>query len=33
MLSNLLFRFQQIITRWLYRNHKRHYKNLEPSDD
>ena len=26
MLSNLLFRFQQLITRWLYRNHKRRYK-------
>ena len=33
MLSNLLFRFQQLITRWLYRDHKRRYKNLEPSDD
>ena len=33
MLSNLLFRFNQLLTRWLYRNHKRHYKNMEPSDD
>jgi len=32
MLSNWLFRFNQLITRWLYRDHRR-YKNLEPSDD
>lgn len=33
MISNWLFRLQQLITRWLYRDHKRRYKNLEPSDD
>ena len=33
MLSNWLFRLQQLITRILYRDHKRRYKNLEPSDD
>ena len=33
MLSNLLFRFNQWLTRILYRDHKRRYKNLEPSDD
>ena len=33
MLSNLFFRFNQLITRWLYRDHKRRYKKLEPSDD
>ena len=35
MLSNLLFRVQQLITRWLYRNHKRKHKRwkITPSDD
>ena len=33
MLSNWLFRLNQLITRWLYRNHKRRYKNLESGQD
>ena len=33
MLSNLFFRFNQLITRWLYRDHKRRYKNLDGQDD
>ena len=32
MLSNLFFRLNQLMTRWLYHNHRR-YKNMEPSDD
>ena len=32
MLSSLLFRVQQLITRWLYRNHRK-YKNLGGQDD
>ena len=32
MFDNLYRRFNQLITRWLYHNHRR-YKNLEPSDD
>ena len=32
MLSNLLFRLNQLITRWLYRDHRR-YKNLDEQDD
>ena len=32
MLSNLLFRLNQLITRWLYHNHRR-YKNLDGQDD
>ena len=33
MLSNLFFRFNQLITRILYRDHKRRYKNLDGQDD
>ena len=35
MLSNWIFRLQQWLSRWTYREHrrKRRYKNLEPSDD
>lgn len=33
MLDNLYRRFNQLITRWLHRDHKRRYKNVEPSDD
>ena len=32
MLSNLFFRFNQLLTRWLYRNHRK-YKNLDGQDD
>ena len=33
MLDNILWRLSMWWTRWLYRDHKRQYKNLEPSDD
>lgn len=33
MFSNLMFRFNQLITRILYRNHKRHYKKLQGGQD
>lgn len=33
MVQNILFRFNQLITRWLYRDHKRRYKNLGGQDD
>ena len=32
VISNLMFRFNQLITRWLYRNHRR-YKNTDGQDD
>ena len=32
MLSNLLFRFNQLITRWLYRDHHK-YKNRGLNQD
>lgn len=32
MISNWLFRFNQLIARWLYRDHRR-YKNMGGQDD